>query len=106
MRTFDFANPNIHAPSRPETTVPQQALFALNDPFVIARAESLARPEHSKTRSAETEALILYRHILAREPSAEDLASAIGFLGETSSDGNLPDFAQALLVSNEFLFVD
>ena len=30
FRTFDVANPSIHSPNRPETTVPQQALFAMN----------------------------------------------------------------------------
>jgi len=86
--------------------VPQQALFALNDPFVVARAESLVRSKHSETRSAEIATLFLYRRILARKPSAQDLASAIAFLGETSSESNLADLAQALLVSNEFFFVD
>ncbi len=42
MRMFDFANPDLHVPQRSETTVPQQALFALNHPFVAAQARRLA----------------------------------------------------------------
>jgi hypothetical protein len=34
FRVFDFANPDLHIPQRAETTVSQQALFALNHPFV------------------------------------------------------------------------
>ena len=34
LRVFDMANPDLHVPNRSETTVPQQALFALNHPFV------------------------------------------------------------------------
>jgi hypothetical protein len=106
LRTFDFANPNIHAPARSETTVPQQALFALNDPFVVARAEALARQaEHPSNNSTEAVAIFLYRRILSREPSALELATAVAFLTGVS-EGNLVDFAQALLVSNEFFFVD
>ena len=43
LNSFDFANPNIHAPQRVETTVPQQALFAFNHPFVIERSATLQR---------------------------------------------------------------
>ena len=104
LRTFDFSNPNIHTPLRPETTVPQQALFALNDPFVVARAETLSRS--SKAQTPEGAAQALYRRILSRDPSPQDLAVALSFLGKEASEAKLADFAQALLVSNEFFFVD
>src|SRR5262249_42880912 len=35
FRAFDFAVPDQCVERRPRTTVPQQALFALNSPFVI-----------------------------------------------------------------------
>src|SRR6185437_10695025 len=41
LRMFDFANPDLHVPTRSETTVPQQALFAMNHPFVAQQAQSL-----------------------------------------------------------------
>ena len=41
LRAFDFANPDLHIPQRSETTVPQQALFAMNHPFVADRARGL-----------------------------------------------------------------
>ncbi len=40
FRVFDFANPDLHIPVRSETTVPQQALFALNHPFVAQQARA------------------------------------------------------------------
>ena len=48
LRTFDCANPDLHIPERRETTVPQQALFFMNHPFVHDRVKSLA----SSVRSA------------------------------------------------------
>src|SRR5258708_35420364 len=42
LRTFDFASPDAHAPQRFSTTVPQQALFLLNSPFVQEQAKALA----------------------------------------------------------------
>ena len=40
-RTFDFGNPDLHVAQRSETTVSQQALFAMNHPFVGKRARGL-----------------------------------------------------------------
>src|SRR5262249_22244613 len=34
FRTFDFASPDASSPQRYTTTVPQQALFLMNSPFV------------------------------------------------------------------------
>lgn len=42
LRVFDFANPDMHNPQRSETTVPQQALFFMNGPFVVEQAKALA----------------------------------------------------------------
>jgi mono/diheme cytochrome c family protein len=38
FRTFDFASPDATSPQRHTTTVPQQALFLMNSPFVIEQA--------------------------------------------------------------------
>ena len=43
MRTFDFANPDLSIPQRSETTVPQQALFGLNHPFLVQQAKALVK---------------------------------------------------------------
>ena len=40
---FDFANPDLSTAQRDVTTVPQQALFFFNDPFVMQQACSLGR---------------------------------------------------------------
>jgi len=113
FRTFDFANPNIHSPGRPETTVPQQALYAINNPFVIARAESLAclarsrlALDHLSENSPRTAVRFLFQRILARNPSREELNTSLSFLGSSLSDEAIADLAQSLLVSNEFFFID
>ena len=51
FRAFDFASPDQSAERRPRTTVPQQALFSMNSPFVIEQAKALAaRPEVAARR--------------------------------------------------------
>src|SRR5687767_5055675 len=42
FRTFDFASPDATSPQRFHTSVPQQALFMMNSPFVSEQAKKLA----------------------------------------------------------------
>ena len=46
LSAFDFASPDQHAPLRFTTTVPQQALFFLNSPFIAEQCRAIvSRPE-------------------------------------------------------------
>lgn len=106
MRTFDFADPNLHAPTRSETTVPQQALFFMNSPFVESRGTAVLQSVGAAT-SAEDRVRALYRRVLAREPEASEVVAAVEFAGGAASgEERWLDLAQALLASNEFTFVD
>ncbi len=42
FRSFDLASPDTATPKRHATTVPQQALFLMNSPFVIEQARAFA----------------------------------------------------------------
>jgi hypothetical protein len=42
FKTFDFAVPDMHSPQRFVTTIPQQALFMMNSPFLMEQAGKLA----------------------------------------------------------------
>jgi hypothetical protein len=107
LSTFDFANPNIHAPQRVETTVPQQALFAFNHPFVIERSANLAKKAFdSKIANPTSQVEFLYRQILSRNPRKNESKLAVNFLGPDAKLANFEDLAQTLLVSNEFFFTD
>src|SRR5262249_39630764 len=41
-KTFDFAVPDMHSPQRFVTTIPQQALYMMNSPFMMEQAGRLA----------------------------------------------------------------
>ncbi|MCA9084411.1 MAG: PSD1 domain-containing protein [Planctomycetaceae bacterium] len=86
FRTFDFASPDSHSPKRFETTVPQQALFQMNHPFMMQRAESIAGRTLS-TSGDSPEAVVrgLYSGILQREPDADELAASLSFLEASRS---------------------
>lgn len=83
LQTFDFANPDLHTPKRSETTVPQQALFGLNHPFVADRARGLADALPSVETTTPADRIIqLFTATLQRQPSESELAAAIAYIGQ------------------------
>jgi uncharacterized protein DUF1549/uncharacterized protein DUF1553/cytochrome c len=110
FRAFDFADTEASAAERPQTTVPQQALFALNAPFVQEQARRLAA-ESAAAGADDQRLALLYHRVLAREPSSEERELSLRFLREaltTPTEKLTPwdRLAQVLLLTNEFLFVD
>ncbi len=110
-RAFDFASPDQSAERRPMTTVPQQALFALNSPFVVEQAKALAaRPEVSG--SPQRRIAALYRIVLARQPRPEETSAGLHFIqaAEANPAGSQlsawQQYAQVLLLTNEVMFLD
>lgn len=109
FRVFDVASPDQHSPQRFQTTVPPQALYLLNSPFVAEQARAAAaRPEVAGAKSDGEKVTALYRAVLGRDPTAEERALAFAFVtGEGKGDfGPWPQLAQVLMLSNEFAFVD
>jgi hypothetical protein len=82
FRTFDYPNPDTSTAQRFATTVPQQALYLLNAPFVQAQARALAaRPDVAGAAEPAAQVRALYRWVLQRAPEASELAAATAFLG-------------------------
>ena len=87
FRVFDFANPDLHIAQRSATTVPQQALFFLNNSFVAARAKALAaRPGITAPATIQERVHALYRAILQRSPSEREVAAAQTFVAAAQED--------------------
>jgi hypothetical protein len=116
FRAFDFASPDQSAERRPRTTVPQQALFSMNAPFVIEQAKALAaRPDVAGAPTTEGQVAALFRAVLARPPAPAEVQAAARFLSEPARQAGesghsrlsrREQLAQVLLMSNELLFVD
>ena len=107
FRTFDFAGPDTTCPQRFTTTVPQQALYLLNSPFIEAQAKRLSARSGVTSADDEERIRVIYRLVYQREPSAAELALAKGFVDEfVPSVAAWERLGQALLVSNEMMFVD
>ncbi len=116
FRAFDFASPDQSAERRPQTTVPQQALFGMNAPFVMEQARALAaRPEVVRETEPGRRVAALYRLALCRRPDPGEVRLALDFLADAEKTRSGPEksrlgpwqqLAQVLLLTNERMFVD
>ena len=117
LALFDGADPNASTAERRTTTVPTQALFFLNDPFVHLKADKFAARLQARRSDEEGRIVLASRFVLGRIPSADERAEAKEFLaryrtelagtGQTEVEGRVwAAYARALFGANEFLHVD
>ena len=108
LRINDFPEASAHSPSRPETSTPLQMLFALNSSFLQQQADALAdRVAHEASQPVQDRVRRAYSLAYQREPSARELELAARFFTGREGDRKAwSAYAQALLASNEMLFID
>ena len=106
----DFPDPNQHSPKRSQTITALQGLFLLNGPLLAEQAKNLvARLEREFPGQTEEQVDRAYWLLLSRQPTEQERALALGFVGETSGEDRLSrwqQYAQVLLATNEFLYLD
>ena len=75
FKTFDFATPDASSPQRFRTVVPQQALFMMNNEFVVEQARALVeRPEIKSAKDDAARQRVLYQVLFARMPDTDEIA--------------------------------
>lgn len=113
--TFDAANPNACTAQRPDTTVPQQTLFALNSDFIQDRSAAFANAARMQVADDSSDAeriRWMYRRALSRDPRDGELQTVLKFVSEKNPDSQetaddvWQQLAHVLLASNEFVFPD
>ena len=111
FRTFDFASPDTCTAQRHATTVPQQALFLMNSPFVIQQAKRFAARTEGATKD-EARIDLMHRLAFGRAAAPYELALGLRFLAAAKATRDITglsaweQYAQVLLLSNEFAFAD
>ena len=106
-RSFDFPDPITTAPQRVETSVPPQALFFMNHPLSRESAAGLIRREDVKgCPSPDAKLDRCYAILFGRSPDDRERAAVRDFLGPKPAEADWQRLAQALLLSNEFAFID
>ncbi len=110
LRSFDYPDPTATSPARDMTTVAPQALFFMNNEFTVECARRLInRPDVGGLADQAERVDRIYQIVIARRPDDVELALACDYLQKHSHANEAErwvDLAHALLMSNEFLFVD
>jgi mono/diheme cytochrome c family protein len=111
FRTFDFASPDVSTPQRFTTTVPPQALYLMNSPFVSEQARRLANRLDVAWQSTDEKRIDrMYQLAYGRPAEQEEIELGLNFLA-TANQGKAKlsareQYAQVLVLANEFAFVD
>ena len=111
LRLFDFPDANITSSKRSETTVPQQQLFVLNSPFMIAQAKAFSTRLHNNApENDEARINLAFRLAYGRPPEDIEVELARSFVSggrdPQSKLSRWESYAQVLLGSNEFMYLD
>ncbi len=110
LRLFDFPDPNITADKRAVTAVPLQQLFVLNSEFMERQAKALAARLTAEPGDDAARVRRAFPLLYARPATETEVTMAVEFLKGAdepkSPSSRWEQYAQVLLGSNEFLFVD
>jgi hypothetical protein len=105
LRAFDFPDPNITCARRETTTVSPQALYLMNNATISDYANRIAM---RKDLPAELPARVnrLYEILFARPPGEDEMVLTKKYLQENPDTAKWQKFVHALLLTNEFSFID
>jgi hypothetical protein len=119
LSIFDGADPNTSTPRRLITTTPIQALFMMNSPFVHEQADRLAGGLIAAQPETQKRIDLAYELVLGRLALPEEVRRVEAYLQQTEEklkatavpqEQHLQkawaSYAQVLLSSNEFIFVE
>ncbi len=107
LTLFDAADPNLIVGNRVNTTVPAQALFLMNNPFVIKQSDLVASKLITNFGSDSQRIREAYRMVYGRNPTNAEVETSEAFVAKYSARHTRREtwtaFAQALFGSAEFL---
>jgi hypothetical protein len=106
---FERPDPALVSDRRSESILATQALFLLNDPFVLAQAKALAqRIEKERAGATDARILYLYRLLLGRLPTPREIEVGSEQLRQPPPPNYTvwERYCHLLLCANEFLYVD
>ncbi len=111
LARFDFPDASVTNEQRNSTNVPIQRLFFLNSSFIWRQAELLANRLSADGGNEVSGIGSAYRLLYGRDATKPELRLGIGFLENARKDPSNSStawqrFAQVLLSTNEFIFLD
>lgn len=119
LATFNQPMPRVCVGKRDRSTVPEQALALLNDPFVLSMAEAWGqKTAATNPQSLAAGAEVMLREAVGRSPSAAELERLVAVAGRCAEARGVPeaekaasavvwrDVAHAIFLMQEFTYVE
>ncbi len=106
LTTFGFPNPVATSAKREATTVPPQALYWMNHSFLTEVAKRISTRADIKQLGPEQRIAGLYGLLFGRTPTDDERLFANNYLGSNPTTEQQVSYIHALLMTNEFVFVD
>ncbi len=114
LEVFDFAEPSMVIGTRETSSTPNQALYMMNNEFVLKQSESFAKRviEHSKSASERIDQAFLFA--FGRPATASQHVAVEKFMQDYQRDSRYRDIelltlsglCQSLIASAEFRYID
>ena len=115
LEVFDFANPSFVTGRRNATTVPTQALYLMNSPFVTNQSERAARRLLSGPGDDALRVQRFFLESLGRRATKTEVDGAIALLRDVGNDlkgkeqldiATWTVFCQTIFAASEFVFLN
>ncbi len=124
LDVFDFAEPSLVVVTRETSNTPDQALYMLNNPFVLEQSDALASKILKVASTNQEQITQAFRFVFGRDATQEERKVAMDyfrnvkttqtkskrFAGKVNDDQqvlqSLSQFCQALFCSAEFRFLN
>jgi hypothetical protein len=117
LDVFDFAEPSLVVTTREVSNTSDQALYMLNNEFVLEQSDALARRLIKSSSNANGRLQLAFQWVFGRAPTSKELKAAADFLRKAESDRtvanrdqhtfqSLSQLCQALFCSAEFRFIN
>jgi hypothetical protein len=119
LALFDGPDTNTTTEQRPTSTVPSQALFLMNNPFMKEQAEGFARRLMVASEDTRLRVRLAYRLSVARSPTpieedagvryVQEYAKRLDVLGASTERRDVEawtSYARVLFCANEFVYLD
>ncbi len=115
FRVFDIASPDQSAARRSRTTIPQQALFLMNSPFVVDQSRALAaRPDVAEVADPAARIIRLYEILFSRPANDDEINIGRQFIDSAGAAlvesgtrlSPWEQYCQLLLLTNEGMYID
>ncbi len=105
LAQFDYPDPTMPTGSRSSTVVAPQCLFILNSPLILDAADVMASASLMAGSALPSRIEWIYRRALSRPPTAVERIEAVRWIRETGEASGWPLLCQALMASNEFVYL-